>query len=229
MQEYSAAAARNARPSVVVDFDNEIIEAIGTPQPVAWFIGRPVEGPVVPSIGRIFAPGVVGPDPPDRQQGARPRQAVGSPPQPNRMKLAGRRRAVAFPLGRFDAGPAQCRPYRAMSRRHPALRAPLRAGADMDCGKMDRGKMDRGKRALAHRATVPAHHLPSRLSRAQSLQFKPSVALTFCPHIIFSGMVSALADHALVLLIVSLRAQWRAKGAGGLKINAEYAQDSHCR
>src|SRR5437870_991076 len=48
--------------------------------------------------------------------------------------------------------------------------------------------------------------LPSRLSRAQSLQFKPSVTLTFCPHIIFSGMVSGLADHALVLLIVSLRA-----------------------
>src|SRR5437660_7618252 len=71
--------------------------------------------------------------------------------------------------------------------------------------------------------------LPSRLSRAQSLQFKPSAALTFCPHIIFSGMVSALADHALVLLIVSLRAQWRAKAAGGLQINAEYAQDSHCR
>jgi hypothetical protein len=67
------------------------------------------------------------------------------------------------------------------------------------------------------------------LSRAQSLQFKPSVTLTFCPHIIFSGMVSALADHALVLLIVSLRAQWRAKAAGGLRINAEYAQDSHCR
>src|ERR1700687_1682454 len=224
MQEYCAAMARNARPSVVVSFDNEIIEAIGTPQPVAWFIGRPVEGPVVSCTARFSAPGASGPDPPDRQQGARPRQAVGSPPQPNRMKLAGRRRAVAFPLGRFDAGPAQCRPYRAMSRHHPALRAPLRAGTDMD-----RGKMDRGKRALAHRATVPAHHLPSRLSRAQSLQFKPSVALTFCPHIIFSGMVSALADHALVLLIVSLRAQWRAKGAGGLKINAEYAQDSHCR
>ncbi len=219
MQEYSAAVTGNARPSVVVNFDNEIIQAVATPQPVAWFIGRPVEGPVVPSIGRIFAPGVVGPDPPDWQQGARPHQAVGPPPQPNWMKLPGRRRAVAFPLGRFDAGSAQCRPYRAMSRHHPALRAPLRAGTDMD----------RGKRALAHRATVPAHHLPSRLSRAQSLQFKPSVALTFCPHIIFSGMVSALADHALVLLIVSLRAQWRAKAAGGLQKNAEYAQDSHCR
>jgi len=202
MQEYSAAAASNARPSVMVDFDNEIVEAVGAPQPVTWFIGRPVEGPVVPPIGRVFAPGVVGANPPDRQQGARPRQAVGSPPQPNRMKLPGRRRAVAFPLDRFDAGPAQCRPYRAMSHHHPALRAPLRAGTDIDCGKMDRGKMDRGQRALSHRATVPAHHLPSRLSRAQSLQFKPSVALTFCPHIIFSGMVSALADHALVLLIV---------------------------
>ncbi len=179
MQEYSAAAAGNTRPSVMVDFDDEIVEAVGAPQPVAWFIGRPVEGTVVPSIGRVFAPGVVGSDPPDRQQGARPRQAVGSPPQPNRTKLPGRCRAVAFPLGRFDAGPAQCRPYRAMSRHHPALRAPLRAGTDMNCGKMDRGKTDRGKRALAHRARVPAHHLPSRLCRAQSLQFKPSVTLTF--------------------------------------------------
>jgi hypothetical protein len=54
----------------------------------------------------------------------------------------------------------------------------LRAGTDMNCGKVDRGKTDRGKRALAHRARVPAHHLPSRC-RAQSLQFKPSVTLTF--------------------------------------------------
>ena len=229
MQEYSATAAGNPRPSVVVNFDYEIVEAVGAPQPVAWFIGRPLEGPVIPPIGRVFAPGVGGPDASDWQQGVRPHQAVGSPPQANRMKLPGRRRAVAFPLGRFDAGPAQGRPYRAMSRHYPALRAPLRAGTDMDCGKMDRGRIDRGKRALTHRATVPAHHLPSRLSRAQSLQFKPSVALTFCPHIIFSGMVSALADHALVLLIISLRAQWRAKAAGGLRINAEYAQDSHCR
>lgn len=157
MQEYSAAAASNARPGIVVNFDNEIIEPIRTPQPVAWFIGRPVEGPVVPSIGRIFAPSVIGPDPPDRQQGARPRQAVGSPPQPNRMKLSGRRRTVAFPLGGLDAGPAQCRPYHAMSRRHPALRAPLRAGTDMDRGKVVRAKTGRGKRGLAHRATVPAH------------------------------------------------------------------------
>jgi len=99
MQEYSTAMAGDAGPRIVVNFDNEIVEAVGAPQPVAWFIGRPVEGPIVPSIGRVFAPGIVGADPPDRQQGARPRQAVGSPPQPNRMKLPGRRRAVAFPLG----------------------------------------------------------------------------------------------------------------------------------
>jgi hypothetical protein len=73
MQEYSAAATGNARPSVVVDFDNQIVEAVGAPQPVAWFIGRPVEGPVVAPIGRIFAPGVVRANAPDRQQGAWPR------------------------------------------------------------------------------------------------------------------------------------------------------------
>src|SRR5436305_5439178 len=100
MQEYSAAAAGNARPSVMVDFDHKIVKAVSAPQPVAWFIGRPLEGPVVPSISGVFAPGVVRDDPPDRQQGARPRQAIGSPPQPHRMKLPARRRAVAFPLGR---------------------------------------------------------------------------------------------------------------------------------
>src|SRR5437588_4520765 len=99
MQEYSAAVAGKARSSVVVNFDNEIVQAVAAPQPGAWFSGRPVEGPVVPSIGRIFAPGIVGADPLDRQQGARPRQAVGSPPQPNRMKLPGRRPTAAVAGG----------------------------------------------------------------------------------------------------------------------------------
>src|SRR5258708_6063597 len=99
MQEYSAAVAGNARPSIVVYFDYEVVEAVGAPQPVAWFIGRPVDGPVAAPIGRVFTPGVVGANAPDRQQGARPRQAVGSPPERDETsRPASRRHLPAWPI-----------------------------------------------------------------------------------------------------------------------------------
>src|SRR5262249_28649826 len=72
MQENSAAATGHAGPRVVIDFDDQIVEAVGPRQAIAWFTGRPLERLVVAPIGWVFTPGVVRPDPPDRQQSARP-------------------------------------------------------------------------------------------------------------------------------------------------------------
>ena len=39
MDEYGAATAFDARPRIVVDFHDEIVQMIGAAQPIAWFIG----------------------------------------------------------------------------------------------------------------------------------------------------------------------------------------------
>ena len=88
VHEHGAAAAGDARAGVVVDLDDEVVEPVVAPQPVAWFIGRAAERPVVAAVARVLAPGVVRRDPADRQQGARPRPAVGPPPQPQRAETA---------------------------------------------------------------------------------------------------------------------------------------------
>ncbi len=40
--------------------DDEVVQPVVAPQPVAWFIGRPAERPVVAPVGRVLAPGDVG-------------------------------------------------------------------------------------------------------------------------------------------------------------------------
>ena len=135
MNEYSAAVADNPRPGVMVDFDDQIVESIGALEPVPWFIGRPPERAVIPPVRGVFAPGIVRRDSPDRQEGTRAWQAVRPPPQPNRMKLAGRRGAVAFAFRRLDACPAQSRADRAPVCHEPSLSAQPRADVHMDCGQ----------------------------------------------------------------------------------------------
>jgi hypothetical protein len=39
MQEHRTAAPSNARPRVVIDLDDEVIEAVCAHEPIAWFIG----------------------------------------------------------------------------------------------------------------------------------------------------------------------------------------------
>ena len=131
VDENCTTQAGDARPGIVVDFHNEIVEAIASAQAVAWFIGRPPESPVVAPIPGIFAPGIVWPDSANRQQHARPDQAIGPPPQLDRMKPAGWRRAVTFPFRRFDARPARCDLERPVPRREPALVMPVRTASDM--------------------------------------------------------------------------------------------------
>jgi hypothetical protein len=107
---------------------------------------------------------------PDRQQRARARQAVGSPPQPNRMKSPGRRRAIAFPFRGLDTGPAQGGADGALSCDEPRLRAMARADVHMDCGQ----------RRLARCVVLSARHELSPSSQAQMFQLELTIALTFC-------------------------------------------------
>src|SRR5436853_7918709 len=47
MQEHSAAAPGDAGPGVVVDLDDDVVEAVVAPEPVAWFIGRAAKWTIV--------------------------------------------------------------------------------------------------------------------------------------------------------------------------------------
>ena len=57
MHEDGAAAAGHSRAGIVVDLDDEVVEMIVPPQPVAWFSGRAAEGAVVAPVARILTPG----------------------------------------------------------------------------------------------------------------------------------------------------------------------------
>lgn len=64
MKKHSAATTGDARPGVVIDLDDEIIEVIVTHQPVAAIPWGPFDGPVVVPVRWIFRPGIGGPDRP---------------------------------------------------------------------------------------------------------------------------------------------------------------------
>jgi hypothetical protein len=98
MNEDRAAAPRHAWERIVVEFDDEIVEAVVPSQPITWFSGRPPKGLVIAAVRWVLAPGIVGPDPAQGEQGPGRRQAVGAPPQPDGVKPAGRRAAIAFAL-----------------------------------------------------------------------------------------------------------------------------------
>jgi hypothetical protein len=66
VDEHGAAAKSHARPRVVIDLDQHVVEAVGPQQAVAWFIGRSAEWPVVAAVVRVLAPGVVRADAPYR-------------------------------------------------------------------------------------------------------------------------------------------------------------------
>jgi len=80
MDKHGAAAASHARPGVVIDFDEDVVESIIAPKPVAWFIGRPPERAVIAAVGRIFGPGVGTTDTARRQRRRRARQPISAPP-----------------------------------------------------------------------------------------------------------------------------------------------------
>ena len=119
----------------MVDFNDKIVEAVGPPQAVAWFIGRPAKRPIVAPIMWVFAPGVIWPDLPGWEEHGWARQTVGAPPQPYRVKPARGRCSVAFALRCLDARPALGSPEHPVPGREPALAGQIRPAADMNDGK----------------------------------------------------------------------------------------------
>src|SRR5262249_23669760 len=107
MQKHGAAPAGNPGPGVVVDLDQEVVEPILAPEPVAWLIGRAPEWLIVPAAAGVFAPGHAGGDAGRGQQGCRFRATIGAPPQPPQTELAPWRGAVTFTLVGANPGAAQ--------------------------------------------------------------------------------------------------------------------------
>ena len=218
MNEYSAAAAGNARARIMVDFDDEIVKPIAALEAVAWFIGRPPERPVVAPVLGVFAPGIVRRYSPDRQERVRTRQAVCPPPQPNRMKSAGRRGAIAFAFRRLDAGAPQSRSNRALPHHEPSLRVQPRANVHVDCGQ--RGSAHRVGSAFCREFCQDLCHKLPRSSQAQffstrtdyrSNLLRPNVLWS---HDLFREPVSPFPDHALVSATLVLVRQ-AARQSGG--------------
>ncbi len=135
MDEHGAAASGHPRTPVVIDFDDEIVEAVVPQKPIAWVIGRPPERMVIAPVRGVLAPGVVEPDPPYREQSSRARQAIGSPPQPDRAKPAGRCPAVTFALRRLDPGAAERNSGCNLAGEQRPLRASARPSVDVDEAK----------------------------------------------------------------------------------------------
>src|SRR5262249_22152814 len=92
--------------SVVIDSDEEIVEMVIAPKPVAGLLGQAPKRTIVAAAVGIFAPGQIRFDASHRQQRGRPLAAVGPPPQPHEPEPAARGRAVPFKLVGADAGSA---------------------------------------------------------------------------------------------------------------------------
>ena len=128
MDKDCAAATGNAWPGVVIDLDDDVIEAVVAPQPVAWFIGRPPKGTVVAPVVGVFAPCVGRTDAADRKPCPRAGEPIGPPPQSHRTKLPVRRAAIAFPLVGPHAGAAKRNRQAPRTGAEPPLRPPAGPG-----------------------------------------------------------------------------------------------------
>jgi hypothetical protein len=80
VDEYGAAPSNDPGTGIVVDLDDEVIQAICPAEPIAWFIGRPPERAIIAPISGIFAPRIGGADAADGQLCTGPEQPVGPPP-----------------------------------------------------------------------------------------------------------------------------------------------------
>src|ERR1700688_656242 len=81
MQEDRAAAAGNARARVVIELDEEVVEMVVAPQPVACRVGAELDRPIVAAVARMLAPGVGLTDAAYGEARVRAACAVLTPPQ----------------------------------------------------------------------------------------------------------------------------------------------------
>lgn len=147
VDENRASAAGYPRPGVVVDFDHEIIKVVTAPQAVTGGAGKAANRPIVIAVVWILAPGVGRRDPPKRQQRARRRAAVGSPPQAHEPKTPARCAAIPFALVGLDAGSPKSDRNAHASDDKPSLSPVSRAGA----------YINGGDRSFAHGAGLGTH------------------------------------------------------------------------
>ena len=132
MQKYRAATAGYARPHIVINFDNKIIEMILAPQAVPRLLGRASEWPVIAPVGGVFAPGQIGAEASDRQERGRMRMTICAPPESDGAKASPWRCSVAFEfVGANSTAPKHDR-QRACPKKQDALAALPGASAHPD-------------------------------------------------------------------------------------------------
>src|ERR1700749_2833620 len=134
MDKDRAAPTSHPRPGVVIDLDNDVVEPVLAPKPVAWFNGRPAERPIVPPVLSIFAPGVGRADPAGRQRGPRQGKPVRPPPQSQWPEQAARGAAIALALIGLDTAAAERNRHTPRAGAEKPLRWPAGSGPDMDGG-----------------------------------------------------------------------------------------------
>jgi hypothetical protein len=134
MDKDSATPAGHPRPRIVIDFDNDVVEAVRPPEPVAWFNGRPSKRAVVATVLWIFAPGVGRADPAGRQRGPRQGKPVRPPPQSRGPERTARGAAIALALIGLDTAAAERDWHAPRAGAKKALRWPARSGPDMNGG-----------------------------------------------------------------------------------------------
>jgi hypothetical protein len=96
MDEHGAASPGDTRAGVVVDLDNEVVEMVIAPEPVAGLVGPAAERTVVAPFSGVLAPGIVGPDRPDWKLRPRARVSVCPPPELPQLEQATRRSTIAL-------------------------------------------------------------------------------------------------------------------------------------
>ena len=132
MDEDRATASGNSRTDVVIDFDDDVVQAIPPPKPVAWFTGRPPKGAIITPVAGVLAPCIGRADGADRKLGQRTRQAVRPPPQSHGVKVPARRSAIAFALIGPDTGTPEGDRHAPRPGADKALRRLARPRADID-------------------------------------------------------------------------------------------------
>ena len=125
MHEDGAAMPLHARAVIVTENENQIVEIVVAGQAVGSRSRRQSDELVVAAVGWVLAPAIVGPNGAQRKYRPRPRHTVGAIEHLEDRKAPERCRAVAFPLQRLDAAPAErCAAHAVRQEKSPFPRIP---------------------------------------------------------------------------------------------------------
>jgi len=108
VDEDRTAASGNAWARIVINLDDEIVEIVAPSQSIGRRFGRHFDPAIVPPVGRVLAPSIVGRNSLHRQRGRRSRMLVGAPPQLPQAETAARRTTIAFALVGLDPATTKC-------------------------------------------------------------------------------------------------------------------------